>query len=1268
MGQASKKKRKNKGRSATKDRSSNFADHSDLILEEFTALSAIFQEDCVIVSESPPRVGIKIRPYSKDTSYENMDVSAVLLVRCIPGYPFKAPKLQITSEGELSESDADKLLSVLNEQATFNAREGRAMIFNLVEAAQEFISEIAPQSQQPDNVPEFLGDINSQLSLQDISRFSDVADTSNEPFSYGFLDLFSGLGESWRWTFGRDSNSGKSSLSHSHLAPVSKHVYEGVERNFNQGRALTVVDKRTSKATNSRALGTLEEDSDNENKNLSHTDSSGPPQSFVECTAVSESDDEDTDLEDDNDDDKDEDGDESCDDTGESADASSYNPTALFQASDKSKTDLIMAHLLRLACGSNGALAEALPEITSELKNLGIISEEVSHLASEPASQYKRTFEDVFGNHMVTSRISQFWEAVPVLGEQKTPSLPSSRYMNDFEELRSLGHGGFGHVVLCKNKLDGRHYAVKMIRLKDERPPINDRILREVATLSRLQHHHVVRYYQAWFETGVVGSLNGSLWGSRSGLSTTFSNVGRSISGDGKEMLESTYLYIQMEYCPRTLRQLLESYNYFDKDLAWHLFRQIVEGLAHIHGQGIIHRDLTPNNIFFDARNDIKIGDFGLAKFLKLEQLDQDPAFTSDAPGISTDGTGQIGTYFYTAPEIEQGWPKIDEKADMYSLGVVFFELWHPFGTAMERHIILSDLKMQGKLPSGWVAEFPEQATLLRRLMSQSPSERPSATELLQHAFPPRMEYELLDKFLRTMQNSEDSSVYDKVVSAIFDEETLSSKSSNHHSGRLKLATEDSSPLQFSEIGTRIRDHVVDLTKEVFKQHCGKHLEIIPMHLLGDSPQFDRNTLKILSDGGDMIELIHELRSTFVRWIVANQKTSYKRYEVSSVYRRAVGHSSPNRYLQGDFDIIGGTSGLIEAEVIKVTVDIMAHFFQPDSCDIHINHGKLLDAIWSWAGIRSENRYKVAELLSLLSSLHPQSSERKSKWVVIRHQLLQELGLAEAVVDRLQTVSLRFCGDANQTLPRLRGALPADESTRKAIDELSDLLSYLRVWKIEKHVFIDALMPPTESYHRDIFFQLYYVQKRLSSFSILKLASFHGEDLLEKGGHGSAPDGTLLAIGGRYDYLLHKKWELEHKSSPPAAVGTSLALETIVHLASLDIRPFRSETKVPILICSKGGGGLLAERMELAAELWSSSINAEFVPSSDPSLTEQYEYANEHDIKCLVILTDSVVSQDSVKVRHLDQLKKEKEVVRGDLVRFLADAIASQFRNPAIWN
>lgn len=715
----------------------------------------------------------------------------------------------------------------------------------------------------------------------------------------------------------------------------------------------------------------------------------------------------------------------------------------------------------------------------------------------------------------------------------------------------------------------------------------------------------------------------------------------------GQDNKVGTYLYIQMEYCPRTLRQMFESYSHFDKKLAWHLFRQIVEGLAHIHSQGIIHRDLTPNNIFFDARNDIKIGDFGLAKFLKLEQLEQDldPAETT---GVSVDGTGQIGTYFYTAPEIEQRWPKINEKADMYSLGIVFLELWHPFSTGMERHIVLSDLKKKGELPLDWVEEFPEQASLLRHMMSSSPSDRPSATELLRHAFPPRMESELLDNILRTMHNSEDTSIYDKVVNAIFNEDTSCTKNHDNHAAVPKLGGNDTTSIQHTDMDTEIRDLVLEASAAVFRLHCARRLEIIPMRLLGDSLQFHRNTVKLLTNGGDMIELCHEFRLPFINWVVLNQKSSFKRFEICYVYRRPIGHSPPNRYLQGDFDVIGGASALTEAEVIKATMDIITRFFHPESCDIHLNHGNLLEAIWSWIGIKADHRQKVAELLSLLGSLRPQSSERKTKWVVIRRQLRQELNIAEGAVNKLQTVGLRFCGIADQALPRLRGALPADILTRKALDELSQLYNYLRIWRIDKHVFIDPLMPPTEGYHRDSFFQIY---------------------LRKDNTLGSLTEGTLLAVGGRYDYLLHNMWQSEYKSIPPGAVGTSIALETIIQHSSVDIyRPFRNDSSRSILVCSRGGGGLLEKRMELVAELWDDNIKAEYVPMLDPSLTEQYEYANEHDIKCLIIISDTGVSQKgSVKIRHLE-LKREKEVGRESLTKFLLEAMASQFRNPSIWN
>ncbi|XP_042044416.1 eIF-2-alpha kinase GCN2 isoform X2 [Salvia splendens] len=1205
MGGSKKKKKRSGGvrRAQSKDHHSTVADNSEILTEEVTALCAIFQEDCIVASESPPRINIKLRPYSKDTGYEDSDVCVQLSVRCLPGYPYKCPKLQIIPEKGLSKTDADNLLSLLYDQANSNAREGRVMIYNLVEAAQEFLSEVLPQEQTRESVVYDGTDKSCQLPTKEGTVRSGMTCSSRGPFVFSHLDLFSGSGELWQWNLEMEESS---EVVSSHTIGSPKVGNGTLDKQSDKSMKLPLVDSYKPENVNNQSLrlGTLEEESEDETKStdLGSDESVGNgtinhvKDMFV-VGNLSETDN------------------DSSNSDSELSESEFANQLQSFQTMQR---DLLLAHLLRLACAPKGALADALPEITSELLNLGS-----------------------------SSKISGFWKTASDLGGQSS-SVPNSRYLNDFEELQPLGHGGFGHVVLCKNKLDGRHYAVKKIRLKDKILPVNDRILREVATLSRLQHQHVVRYYQAWYEAGEIGNLGGPAWGSTTGVSSSvsFKETDSSEQFAHENKLESTYLYIQMEYCPRTLRQKFESYNHFDKELAWHLFRQIVEGLAHIHGQGIIHRDLTPNNIFFDARNDIKIGDFGLAKFLKFEQLDQDVDAT-ETVGLSIDGTGQVGTYFYTAPEIEQGWPKIDEKADMYSLGVMFFELWHPFETAMERHVLLSDLKLKGQLPSSWVTEFPEQATLLRHLMSPSPSDRPSATELLKHAFPPHMEYEMLDNILRTIHSSEDSSIYEKVVSAIFDEDKLRTKDKHENVERLKSIRDDISTACFTDVDTANRDLVVDIVREVYRQHGAKHLEIFPMRILGDGHQVNRSAVKMLSHGGDMIEFCHELRYPFVNWVVAKQKSFFRRYEISYVYRRAIGHSPPNRYLQGDFDIVGGATALTEAEIIKASVDIVSHFFNSESCDIHLNHADILEAIWSWTGIKPQNRQKVAELLSLLGSLRPQSSERKSKWVVIRRQLRQELDLSDDALNRLQTVGLRFCGTAEQALPRLRGALPADKSIRKALDEVSELFNYLRVWKIERHVFVDALMPPTEYYHRNLYFQI-YLRKDNNPVALT--------------------EGTLLAVGGRYDYLLQQTTDSEYKSSPPGAVGTSIALETILLHSSVDNKSHRNEIGINVLVCSRGGGGLLFERMELVAELWEENIRAEFVPLRDPSLTEQYEYASDHDIKCLVVITDSGVSQKgSVQVRHLE-LKREKEIERENLVKFLSEAMATQFRNPSIWS
>lgn len=97
---------------------------------------------------------------------------------------------------------------------------------------------------------------------------------------------------------------------------------------------------------------------------------------------------------------------------------------------------------------------------------------------------------------------------------------------------------------------------------------------------------------------------------------------------------EIQFMYIQMEFCEKsTLRTAIDNGLYEDEERYWRLFREIVEGLAHIHQQGMIHRDLKPVNIFLDSNDHVKIGDFGLATTNILSSL---------VPTIDTDKESQF--------------------------------------------------------------------------------------------------------------------------------------------------------------------------------------------------------------------------------------------------------------------------------------------------------------------------------------------------------------------------------------------------------------------------------------------------------------------------------------------------------------------------------------------------------------------------------------------------------------------------------------------------
>eukprot|EP00835_Amoeboradix_gromovi_P004970 NODE_427_length_8836_cov_0.452215.p1 type:complete len:484 gc:universal NODE_427_length_8836_cov_0.452215:4761-6212(+) len=275
-----------------------------------------------------------------------------------------------------------------------------------------------------------------------------------------------------------------------------------------------------------------------------------------------------------------------------------------------------------------------------------------------------------------------------------------SRYKSEYQEICKLGKGAFGYVTKVKHLLDHQIYAVKKIRvsLKRNHPSFsltedaltmeND-ILKEVVLFAKISHHpNVIRYYSAWLEPKIKDN---------------YTHV----------------LCIQMDYPGDTLRMWMDDRTRIDESQNTHIFHQICTGLYHIHSFEIVHKDLSPSNIFIEVlSHHIYIGDFGLSEHVDLL--------------IKKSLVNTHGTPTYASPEIMgKSQFKIGKYADCYSLGIILFELYNLFNTNMERAIAISNLK-KGIFDDGFLASYPVIASIIKNLLNYRPEERYTPCDLLQ--------------------------------------------------------------------------------------------------------------------------------------------------------------------------------------------------------------------------------------------------------------------------------------------------------------------------------------------------------------------------------------------------------------------------------------------------------------------------------------------------------------------------------------------------------
>ena len=211
------------------------------------------------------------------------------------------------------------------------------------------------------------------------------------------------------------------------------------------------------------------------------------------------------------------------------------------------------------------------------------------------------------------------------------------------EILELLGYGGMGAVYKARQKKLGRLVALKIIRPEVQTDPaFAERFNREARTLARLSHPGIVAIHD-------------------------FGDITPSIENCPTAAHQTTQplFYFVMEFVDGVnLRHMLNN-GRMPPEEALAIVPQVCEALQYAHDEGVVHRDIKPENILIDARGRVKIADFGLAKLI-----------SSPADEWTLTGTHQVmGTPRYMAPEQMEGSHAVDHRADIYSLGVVFYEM-----------------------------------------------------------------------------------------------------------------------------------------------------------------------------------------------------------------------------------------------------------------------------------------------------------------------------------------------------------------------------------------------------------------------------------------------------------------------------------------------------------------------------------------------------------------------------------------------------------------
>ncbi|OTB05744.1 hypothetical protein M426DRAFT_319421 [Hypoxylon sp. CI-4A] len=850
--------------------------------------------------------------------------------------------------------------------------------------------------------------------------------------------------------------------------------------------------------------------------------------------------------------------------------------------------------------------------------------------------------------------------------ESSTRGPISSRYKEDFVEEARLGKGGFGEVVKARKKLDGQIYAIKKISQRSQASLTE--ILKEVRLLSQLSHPAVVRYYNTWleeipdFSDSDEGSVTEDGDDESKGTKSQDIDIQFTTSTGGLDFISSshpniefgyddpevedeeeseesedddededesdvdsvingsvasptrarssqrhyrTVMYISMEYCDkRTLRDLIHRQLWKETDEVWRLFRQILEGLVHIHGLNIVHRDLKPENVFIglgpDGVNNVKIGDFGLATTGHFS-VDKSVAANLD----SSDLTRSVGTSYYVAPEVRRaGGGSYTSKVDMYSLGIIFFEMCYYPITGMERADKLGKLGNSSILPDDFQPGDKVKPGIVLSLVTHDVKERPSSIELLRSGkLPIQMENETTRRALASLTSTA-SPYYPKVVSALFSAPTEPTKD---YAWDMATPNPSATELMFKSV---VKDELVS----VFRRHGAVESPRSSLYPRSSHYSSNQDVVQLLDQNGTVVQLPFDLMLGNARALAKNTNCSLvrKSFTFGSVYRDKRNGGQPLMIGEVDFDIVSTNTldlAFKEAEVIKVLDEIIDSFPSTSPMCFHLGHSDLLQLIFDFCNVDLGARRLAAESLSKLN-IHSYTFQK------IRAELRSPMiGISATSIEDLKRFDFR--DTPAKAFAKLKAIFEGSrmyEKLQPTLAHLKDVVEYTKRLGVHAKIYINTLSSIKENFFSGgMLFQCLYDKKFKDVF----------------------------AAGGRYDSLI--KAHRPKIGEGPHAVGFSLAWEKLARLPKAGGKTFlkKPEEEVSgifntkrcdVLVASFDAHTLRTAGIEILSMLWSHDISAEL--ARDSRSPEELTSRNRDETYSWIV----IIKQDNVlKIRTMDR-------------------------------